>query len=84
MRKSPTPPTAREIFATNLRALSRAKELSQEALAERCDLSRAYVSSVERKERNVSIDNIGKLATALGTTPMVLLDPDLVKRLRAE
>lgn len=84
MRKSPTKLTPREIFALNLRALRRAKEISQEELADAAELSRTYVSSVERGERNISIDNIGKLATALGTTPMILLDPELSKRLRGE
>lgn len=84
MRKPLRKPTSREIFASNLRALRRAKELSQEELADCADLSRAYVSSVERGERNISIDNIGKLADALGTSPMMLLDPDLGKRLRGE
>lgn len=84
MRKSPAKLTTREIFALNLRALRRAKEISQEELADAAELSRTYVSSVERCERNISIDNIGKLAVALGTTPMALLDPDLAKRLRGE
>lgn len=84
MRKPQPLLTARQLFATNLRALRRAKEMSQEELAHYAGLSRAYVSSVEREERNVSIDNIGKLAEALGTTPMMLLDPELRKRLRGE
>ncbi|WP_326929498.1 helix-turn-helix domain-containing protein [Burkholderia sp. ABCPW 111] len=83
MRKPPEL-TARDLFASNLRALRRAKEISQEELAHSAGLSRTYVSSVERGDRNVSIDNIGKLAIALGTTPMNLLDPELSKRLRGE
>ena len=76
--------STRELFASNLRALRRAKEISQESLADAAQLSRVYVGSVERAERNVSIDNIEKLAVALGTTPMALFDPDLCKRLRGE
>jgi transcriptional regulator with XRE-family HTH domain len=42
------------------------KKLSQEELADRADLHFTYVSSVERGERNISIENIAKLAKALG------------------
>ncbi|GGC36619.1 helix-turn-helix domain-containing protein [Paraburkholderia caffeinilytica] len=84
MRKTPVEPTVRQIFASNLRALRRAREISQEELADSAELSRTYVSSVERGERNISIDNIGKLAAALRTTPMNLLDPELSQRLRGD
>ena len=39
--------------------------LSQEQLAARCDLHRTYVGSVERAERNISIDNMAKIAASL-------------------
>jgi transcriptional regulator with XRE-family HTH domain len=58
-------PAARLIFADNLRKARQAKGLSQEELAELANLHRTYVGSVERAERNVSIDNMERLAVAL-------------------
>jgi transcriptional regulator with XRE-family HTH domain len=57
------------------------KEISQEALALQAGLSRTYVSEVERGARNVSIDNMGLLADALGIALKELLDPDMFRPL---
>jgi transcriptional regulator with XRE-family HTH domain len=67
--------TARQVLADNLRRLRRIEGLSQETLADRAALHRTYVGSVERAERNVSIDNIEKLASALRVDPHLLLTP---------
>jgi len=54
------------MFGQRMRALRTEKGLSQEALALACDLDRTYVGGIERGERNVSLVNIQKIATALG------------------
>jgi transcriptional regulator with XRE-family HTH domain len=59
------PPSARLRIAANMRAARNRLGISQEALAEIAGLHRTYVGGIERGERNVSIDNIERLATAL-------------------
>lgn len=64
----------RVLFSVNLRNLRQAHGLSQERLAELAGLHRTYVSSVERGARNISIDNISRLAKALDVSPDKLLE----------
>jgi transcriptional regulator with XRE-family HTH domain len=47
--------------------------LSQEALAFEAGLHRTFIAHVERQARNVSIDNIEKIARALGVAVYELL-----------
>jgi transcriptional regulator with XRE-family HTH domain len=63
----------RSIFAANLRQVRQNVGLSQESLADRAGLHRTYVGSVERGERNISIDNIERLSAALGISASALL-----------
>jgi transcriptional regulator with XRE-family HTH domain len=62
-----------EVLAANLRRLRAARGWSQEALAHESGVNRTYLSSVERAERNISIDNIGRIAKALEVEPWWLL-----------
>lgn len=57
-----------ERFGQKLRQIRERKGISQEKLAELAGLHRTYVSSVERGERNISLQNIGRLAAALEIT----------------
>jgi transcriptional regulator with XRE-family HTH domain len=57
--------SARKIFSQRLRQIRQNQELSQEELADLAGLHRTYVGSVERCERNISIDNMERLAKAL-------------------
>jgi transcriptional regulator with XRE-family HTH domain len=65
--------SARQIFGINLRRHREELGISQEDLAEKADLHRTYIGSVERGERNVSIDNMERLAAAVGSTIPELL-----------
>jgi transcriptional regulator with XRE-family HTH domain len=64
----------RLVFGDRVRELRLAAGLSQEALAEASGLHRTYVSSLERGQRNVGLDNIHALAAALGVEPARLFD----------
>ncbi len=53
-------------FGIKVRQMRLEKGLSQESFADRCGLHRTYIGAVERGERNISIENIEKIAKALG------------------
>lgn len=49
-----------------MRQLRRAKDMTQEVLADKCDIDRTYISGIERGIRNPSLDAIEAVAKALG------------------
>lgn len=67
--------SGRDILARNLRALRAERNWSQEDLALEAELHRTFVAHVERGKRNISIDNIEKLAKALRVQLHQLLMP---------
>lgn len=52
-------------FGLAVRSERTRQNLSQEELADLCELDRTYIGSVERGERNISLINIQKIASAL-------------------
>jgi len=66
--------SAKSLFGKAIRALREERGYSQEELAERAELHRNYVGGVERGERNVALENIVKLATALSVRTRDLFD----------
>ena len=63
----------KEILAANVRHLRNAIGLSQEELADRASMHRTYISSVERAERNVSLETLFAISEALGVAPAELI-----------
>ncbi|MCC4604739.1 helix-turn-helix domain-containing protein [Xanthomonas campestris] len=64
----------KEQFGAAIRRIRESLEISQEELATRSSLHRTYVGSVERGERNVSLENIVRISSALGVTASFLLE----------
>ena len=58
-----------------VRKLRQGLNISQEVLAERADLHRNYVGSVERGEREIGITALGRLAAALGVSLAEFFQP---------
>ena len=74
----------RDIFATNLRRLRSQKGLSQDDLAYDAEISRSYLSQIEKGTFYASLKIIGKLANSLGVEPAELLKlPAKAKRARS-
>ena len=65
----------REIISANIRTFRKEEGLSQEEFAARCGLHRTYVGSVERKERNVTLDTLDLFSGAMGVSAAELLTP---------
>ena len=70
-------PDIREVLALNLKYLRGERGLSQDALALVAGLDRTFVAHVERLKRNISLDNLEKLAVALEVQAADLLTENL-------
>jgi len=73
--KPKKPITLRQVFARNIRLQRLHCGLSQEKLADDAALDRAFVGTLERGQRNISIDNVERLCKAVGLPAHELLDP---------
>lgn len=54
------------VFGRNLKKYRSAIGLSQEAFAEKCGLHRTYISALECCRRSIALENIQRIADALG------------------
>ena len=63
----------RQVVARNVRLFRNDLGISQEELGFRAKLHRTYIGAIERAEKNLSVDNIEKIARALEVEPHQLL-----------
>jgi transcriptional regulator with XRE-family HTH domain len=70
----------RIVVAKNVRYFRKKLELSQEALGFKCQMPDVYISKLERGVLNVGIDNLAKIANALGVKPSQLLEPEAYRQ----
>ena len=54
------------VFGSNLKKYRTAMGLSQEAFAEKCGLHRTYISAIECYRRSIALENVQRIAEALG------------------
>jgi transcriptional regulator with XRE-family HTH domain len=66
---------AREVFGIALREAREGLGYSQERLALEAGINRTYVSDIERGARNIAIDNLERLADAVGKPLWEMLRP---------
>lgn len=55
-----------KVFGDNIKHYRSQLGLSQEAFAEKCGLHRTYISAIECYRRSIALENIQRIADALG------------------
>ena len=61
-----------QIFSHNLRKYRKQMGVSQKEFADMSGLHRTYISAIECGKRSIALDNIQKIAEALGIAPYLL------------
>lgn len=67
------------VVAENIRRYRQSVGLSQEALADICGLHRTYIGAIERGERNITVNTLARVASALGCSAIALLSSSAQK-----
>ena len=67
-----------KVFGDNLKKYRIKLGVSQESFAEKCGMHRTYISAIECYRRSISLENIQRIADALGikTYKLFLEDED--------
>ena len=54
------------VFGRNLKKYRTSMGVSQEAFADKCGMHRTYISAIECYRRSISLENVQRIANALG------------------
>jgi transcriptional regulator with XRE-family HTH domain len=65
-----------KVFAHNVKKYRNRIGISQESFAEKAGLHRTYISALECEKRSISLDNVQKIADALGVETYLLFIED--------
>ena len=65
-----------QVFSHNLRKYRKILGISQEKFADMAGLHRTYISAIECGKRSIALDNIQKIADALGVETYLLFMKD--------
>ena len=69
-----------KVFALNVKKYRSTIGLSQEAFAEKAGLHRTYISALECEKRSIALENVQKIADALGVeTYLLFIDETKIK-----
>lgn len=71
---------ALKIFAHNLKKYRNELGISQEEFADRAGLHRTYISAIECGKRSIALDNVQKIADALGVEVYLLFVEEDAKK----
>ena len=61
-----------KVFSSNLKKYRTSLGISQEAFAEKAGLHRTYISAIECGKRSIALENVQKIADALGIETYLL------------
>ncbi|KGR75077.1 helix-turn-helix domain-containing protein [Ureibacillus sinduriensis] len=58
-----------KLVGLNIKDIRKSKKMTQEELAEKCGLQTSYLAGVERGDRNITLQTLGKIISGLQITP---------------
>lgn len=73
MHNSPVPEDIKKLVGRRIRRFREEKGWSQEKLGEEANLHRTYIGQVERGEKSIGVENLVRIARALGVGAARLL-----------